>query len=57
MMKGEEGVGKYKVFVNATIIKAGYATPITIPPNVKYADLFQELYEEAREQKMGLWRE
>jgi len=46
----------YELFVNATIIKSGYATPMTIPPNVKYADLFKELYEEAREQKRGLWR-
>jgi len=30
---------------------------MTIPPNVKYADLFKELYEEAREQKRGLWSE
>jgi len=44
-------------FINATIIKSGYATPMTIPPNVKYADLFKELYEEAREQKRGLWKE
>jgi len=45
------------VFINATIVKSGYATPMTIPPNVKYADLFKKLYEEAREQKRGLWRE
>ena len=45
-----------KLYVNETIIKAGYATPMTMPPNVRYADLFKELYEEAREQKMGLWR-
>jgi len=44
-------------FVNATIIKNGYASPITIPPNVKYADLFKELYKEARENKRGLWKE
>jgi len=43
------------VFINATIIKSGYATPMTIPPNVKYADLFKELYEEAREAGRGLW--
>jgi len=48
---------KILLFVNATIIKAGYATPMTIPPNVKYADLFKELYEEAREKGRGLWRE
>jgi len=46
--------GEY-MFVNATMIKSGYATPMTVPPNVKYADLFKELYEEAREQKSGLW--
>jgi len=43
--------------VNATIILWGYASPMTIPPNVAYADLFQKLYEEAREQKRGLWKE
>jgi len=47
----------YDIFVNASIIKAGYATPMTILPNVKNADLFKELYDEAREQKRGLWRE
>jgi len=50
-------MGKYwHIFLNATVIKAGYATPMTIPPNVKYADLFKKLYEEAREQKRGLWK-
>jgi len=48
---------KYVHFINASIIKSGYATPMTIPPNVKYAELFKELYEEAREQKRGLWAE
>jgi len=47
----------YAHFINATIIKAGYATPMTIPPNVKYADLFKELYEEARWEGRGLWKE
>jgi len=49
-------VGAYK-FLNATIIKSGYAQPMTIPPNVKYAELFERLYKEAREQKRGLWKE
>jgi len=43
-------------FLNAFIIAAGYATPMTIPPNVKYAQLFEELYKEAREQGRGLWK-
>jgi len=45
----------YDLFINATILKTGYATPMTIPPNVKYADLFKELYEEARKEGRGLW--
>jgi micrococcal nuclease len=42
-------------FVNATIIKAGYAQVMTVPPNVKYQELFLELEKEAREQRRGLW--
>jgi len=42
-------------FVNAEIIKQGYASLMTFPPNVKYADLFLKLYQEARANKRGLW--
>jgi len=42
-------------FLNASIIKAGFATPMTIPPNVKYTELFNELYAEARDSNRGLW--
>jgi micrococcal nuclease len=42
-------------FVNAEIVKQGYASLMTIPPNVKYADLFLGLYREARENRRGLW--
>jgi len=42
-------------FLNAEMIRRGYAIPVTIPPNVKHADLFQELYKEALKQKRGLW--
>lgn len=35
-------------FVNAEIIKQGYGSPMTVPPNVKYAELFRKLYQEAR---------
>lgn len=44
-------------FVNAQIIKEGYASLMTYPPNVKYADLFLKLYREARENKRGLWKD
>jgi micrococcal nuclease len=43
-------------FVNAEIVKQGYADPMTIPPNVKYAGLFHDLYVEARAQNRGLWK-
>lgn len=44
-------------FVNAEIVRQGYASLLTIPPNVKYADLFRALYQEARENNRGLWKE
>ena len=44
-------------FVNAEIVKQGYASLMTIPPNVKYSDLFLKLYRQAREDKRGLWRD
>jgi len=43
-------------FVNAEIVKQGYASLMTYPPNVKYVDLFQEMYREARENNRGLWK-
>jgi micrococcal nuclease len=42
-------------FVNAKIVEEGYASLMTFPPNVKYADLFLKLYQEARENRRGLW--
>ena len=47
---------KDRTFVNAEIIKQGYASLMTFPPNVKYADLFLKLYREARENNRGLWK-
>jgi micrococcal nuclease len=43
-------------FVNAEIVKQGYASLMTYPPNVRYADLFLKLYREARENQRGLWK-
>jgi len=43
-------------FVNAEIVKQGYASLMTFPPNIKYADLFLKLYQEARESRRGLWK-
>jgi len=42
--------------LNTYIIQMGYASPTPVPPNVKHADLFKKLYEEAREERRGLWK-
>lgn len=42
-------------FVNAALVKNGYATVMTVPPNVKYADIFLKLERKARNQKRGMW--
>lgn len=44
------------IFVNASIVASGYADLMTYPPNVKYADLFLELYRQARDNNRGLWK-
>lgn len=44
-------------FVNADLLRKGYATVMTTPPNVKYASTFVELAGKARRQKKGLWKE
>jgi micrococcal nuclease len=43
-------------FINDKIIRDGYAYPMTIPPNVRYADQFKQAFNEAREHKRGLWQ-
>ena len=42
--------------LNEEIVKAGYASVMTIPPNVKYKDRFLRAYKQARERKIGLWK-
>ena len=44
-------------FVNAKVIEEGYAQVMTIPPNVKYADLFLKLQREAVKNNKGLWKD
>ena len=44
-------------FVNADLVKNGYAQVMTIPPNVKHANEFVQLQREARENKRGLWKD
>jgi len=42
-------------FVNAWLVREGFAQVMTIPPNVKYKDLFLKLQREARDANRGLW--
>ena len=42
-------------FLNAELVKLGYAMVYTVPPNVQHADEFLQLQEEARENGRGLW--
>jgi len=40
---------------NVVILREGYAQVLTIPPNVRYADLFLACQREARDHRRGLW--
>jgi micrococcal nuclease len=44
-------------FVNAELVKKGFGTVMTVPPNVKYADKFVKLERTARKKNRGLWNE
>jgi micrococcal nuclease len=41
--------------LNEEIVKAGYASLLTYPPNVRYQDRFLRAYRQARENNRGLW--
>jgi len=49
---GPDGV---EIMVNAEMVRLGYAAVLTVPPNVRHAELFRKLAAEAREQHRGLW--
>jgi len=40
---------------NARLLLDGFAQVMTVPPNVKYADMFVKFQQEAREAGKGLW--
>jgi micrococcal nuclease len=42
-------------FINAKMVEEGYAQVATFPPNVRYADYFIRLQNEARNKGKGLW--
>lgn len=43
------------VLFNGRLASEGYAQQMTVPPNVRYTDLFFRLVREAREANRGLW--
>lgn len=43
------------LFVNAELVRLGYAAAATVPPDVRNAGLFVGLAREAREAQRGLW--
>jgi len=43
------------LFINAELVRLGYAQVSTYPPDVKYQDLFLQLQQEARDAERGLW--
>lgn len=43
------------LFVNAELVRRGYASAATFPPDVRHADLFRQLEEEARQAGRGCW--
>ena len=43
------------LFVNAELLRRGFAQALTIPPNVAHTDQFAHLARQARESSQGLW--
>ena len=43
------------LFVNAELLRQGYAQLLTIPPNIAHTDEFSALARQAREGSQGLW--
>jgi micrococcal nuclease len=43
------------VFINAQLVRGGFARTLTIPPNVRFATRFRALAAQARRAHRGLW--
>ncbi len=43
------------IWINAKMIKEGYARFVTFPPDVSHVEKFRKLEKEAKENKKGLW--
>ena len=62
-VRARDGYGRLLAYVwaggtmvNAELVRLGYAQVMTVPPNVRYQDLFIKLQREARDAHRGLWR-
>jgi len=44
-------------FLNENLVRNGYATIMTIAPNIKHEDLFYEAQIYARDNELGIWKE
>ena len=44
-----------RTFVNAELVREGYAEPLTVPPNVRHATAIGRLGASARRGELGLW--
>ncbi|MBX7143917.1 MAG: thermonuclease family protein [Oligoflexia bacterium] len=45
------------LMLNQTMVRDGYAYTMTVPPNVKYEQLFRAEFKAARHDKRGLWKD
>jgi endonuclease YncB( thermonuclease family) len=43
-------------FINLKLVEEGYARVLTVPPDVKYRDIFINAEQNARSKKLGLWK-
>ena len=43
--------------INEELLREGYALVMTRPPNVRYAERFKKIYDLARRERRGLWKE
>lgn len=49
--------GREFVMLNAELVKAGLASLMTIPPDVRYTGMFRKLQSGAKSAKRGIWRD
>lgn len=44
-----------EIFVNDKLVRDGYASSVSYPPDVKYQEVFKQAQEEAMQDNRGLW--